>query len=46
MGASGNQILDFRIPDIQSEDLIQDLELLASFELFIVEIPSIQDNGI
>jgi len=45
-GKVGTQILDFRIPDIQSEDLIQDLELLASFELFIVEIPSIQDNGI
>jgi hypothetical protein len=45
-GEVGAQILDFRIPDIQGEDLIQDAELFTPVKLFIVEIPSIQDDGI
>jgi hypothetical protein len=45
-GEVGTQILDFRIPDIQGEDLIQNPELLAPVKLLIVEKSSIQDYGI
>lgn len=45
-GEVGTKVFDFCITDIQSEDLIQNLELFASVELLIVEISSIQDDGI
>ena len=45
-GEVGTQLLNFRIPDIQGEDLIQDAELFVPVELLIVEKPSIQDDSI